>query len=212
MLRGPLSFWTYPETTDMRKERCTDLQNGTPMTYQAPNALQYPVVLRPPSAWRRLHLSLRARLLMPRGLLRRPLYWAWGTPAKSGRHRRDLNLKAYKVLSHQHGPEINAFLSGLSTVEPIRFVPLSAPIDRGILATVMLPMKRAWSLEEAQQTLTDKYETHPLVRVREVSPEIRHVRGTAFCDVATFVDGNDVVVVLPLTILEKAPAPRRCNA
>ena len=126
------------------------------------------------------------------------------TPAKSGHHpERFTNLKAYKVLSHQHGPEINTFLSGLSKVEPIRFVPLSAPIDRGILATVMLPMKRAWSLEEAQQTLTEKYETHPLVRVREVSPEIRHVRGTAFCDVATFVDGNDVVVIAAIDNLGK---------
>ena len=126
------------------------------------------------------------------------------TPAKSGHHpERFTNLKAYKILSHQHGPEINTFLSGLNPVDPIRFVPLSAPIDRGILATAMLPMKRAWSLEEAQETLREKYAQHPLVRVREGSPEIRHVRGTAFCDVAAFVDGKDVVVISAIDNLGK---------
>lgn len=126
------------------------------------------------------------------------------TPAKSGHHpERFTNLKAYKVLSHQHGPEINTFLSGLAKVEPVRFVPLSAPIDRGILATAMIPMKRAWSQEEARAVLDAKYAEHPLVRVRESSPEIRHVRGTAFCDVATFVDGNDVVVITAIDNLGK---------
>jgi len=126
------------------------------------------------------------------------------TPAKSGHHpERFTNLKAYKVLSHQHGPEINTFLSGLANVDPIRFVPLSAPIDRGILATAMLPMKSEWSLERAQSALEQKYADHPLVRVRESSPEIRHVRATAFCDVATFVDGQDVVVISAIDNLGK---------
>lgn len=126
------------------------------------------------------------------------------TPAKGGHHpERFTNLKAYKVLGHQHAPEINTFLSGLAGIDPIRFVPLSAPIDRGILATVMLPMSRPYSQQEAESILEQAYGHHPLVRIREGSPEIRHIRGTSFCDISVFVDGNDVVVISAIDNLGK---------
>src|SRR2546430_307959 len=49
---------------------------------------------------------------------------------------RAVNLKTYKALEHQHTPEIDETLvqAGARGFE-LRFVPVSAPLSRGILAT-----------------------------------------------------------------------------
>lgn len=124
-----------------------------------------------------------------------------GAAPKDGTHHplRFTNLKAYKVLRHQHVPEIRAFLGGLGTAPELSFVPLSAPIDRGILATCFVPCDPS---VDATAVLADAYRDHPLIRLRSGSPELRHVRGTAFCDLAAFREtdpetgGTDHVVAV----------------
>jgi len=124
-----------------------------------------------------------------------------GASPTAGTHHplRFTNLKAYKVLHHQHVPEIRSFLAGLGSAPPISFVPLSAPIDRGILASCFVPVDPA---VDAGAILADAYAAHPLIRVRQASPELRHVRGTALCDVAAFrqsdphAGGSDRVVAV----------------
>ena len=65
-----------------------------------------------------------------------------GATAKAATHHpeRFVNLKAYKVLNHQHVPEVRRFLDGLGTAPELRFVPWSAPVDRGIFATSFVPV------------------------------------------------------------------------
>ena len=77
-----------------------------------------------------------------------------GAKASSAGHHpeRFVNMKAYKVLSHQHGPEITTFLRGVGAFEELKFVPWSAPLDRGILATSFIPMKAA-SAQEVRELL-----------------------------------------------------------
>lgn len=53
------------------------------------------------------------------------------------------NFKAYKVLSHQHQPEIQQYLSELSSYSPetngeVIFTPHLLPVNRGILSTIYL--------------------------------------------------------------------------
>ncbi len=46
------------------------------------------------------------------------------------------NLRTYKPLEHQHVPEIDQALSAAGARDlALRFVPVSAPLGRGILAT-----------------------------------------------------------------------------
>lgn len=124
-----------------------------------------------------------------------------GASPSAGTHHplRFTSLRAYKVLRHQHVPEIRGFLDLLGQAPPISFVPLSAPIDRGILATCFVPVSAD---VDARAVLADAYAAHPLVRVRaDASPELRHVRGTALCDVAAFrqpteAGGTDDVVAV----------------
>src|SRR6185295_16805277 len=64
-----------------------------------------------------------------------------GIAPTAGTHHpvRAVNLKPYKVLDHQHTPEILETLAaaGAPDVE-LRFVPVSAPLSRGILATTFV--------------------------------------------------------------------------
>ena len=126
------------------------------------------------------------------------------TPSKSGHHpERFTNMKAYKVLTHQHRPEVETFLGGLGQFDGLRFVPISAPVDRGILATVMIPLSSDMDDAAAKAILEESYGQHPLVRVREGSPELRYVRGTGFCDLSAFASEREIVVISAIDNLGK---------
>jgi N-acetyl-gamma-glutamyl-phosphate reductase len=129
-----------------------------------------------------------------------------GAAPKAAAHHpeRLVNLKAYKVLSHQHTPEIERFLRSLGSFDQLHFVPLSAPLDRGILATCFLRLRDP-SLD-AWQLVADAYDDHPFVRVRRDPPQVRHVRGTAVCDLSVHRDGDVVVVLSALDNLGKGAA------
>ena len=130
-------------------------------------------------------------------------------PSRATHHpERFVNMKAYKVLSHQHGPEITQFLTGLGPFPGLRFVPLSAPVDRGILATVFLQLDGG-AVQTTKAVLDDlraAYAGHPLVRVGPESPELRQVRGTALCDLSAVADGDEVVVLSAIDNLGKGAA------
>jgi len=131
-------------------------------------------------------------------------------PSRGTHHpERFANLRAYKVLTHQHPPEVAAFLEGLGGGPPIHFVPLSAPVDRGILASVLLPLGDD---VDATQLVSDAYRPHPLVRVRSGSPELRHVRGTAFADLAVTQRDGVASVLVAIDNLGKGAAAQAVQA
>ncbi len=126
------------------------------------------------------------------------------TPSLTTHHpERNVNLKAYKVLTHQHTPEIESFLGTLGGHGGVRFVPLSAPVDRGILATCFVTLKEP---TDAAALVGDAYADHPHVRVRTESPQLRWVRGTALCDLSVTQQGDEVVVLSALDNLGKGAA------
>lgn len=132
-----------------------------------------------------------------------------GATPSAGTHHplRFANLKAYKVLTHQHPPEVRAFLDGLGEAPALHFVPLSAPIDRGILASVLVPVEG-----DARTLIDASYADAPLVRLREGSPELRHVRGTAFADVSVAQDGDVAAVLVAIDNLGKGAAAQAVQA
>jgi N-acetyl-gamma-glutamyl-phosphate reductase len=130
------------------------------------------------------------------------------TPSAAAHHpERAVNLKAYKVLAHQHGPEVSALLASLGEAPPLRFVPHSAPVDRGILVTTFVPVEGG-----AEPVLREAYAGRPLVRFREGSPELRHVRGTAFADLAVAQEGGTAVVLVAIDNLGKGAAAQAIQA
>jgi N-acetyl-gamma-glutamyl-phosphate reductase len=126
------------------------------------------------------------------------------TPAPGTHHpERFANFKAYKVLQHQHGAEIGAALGRLGPAPAVHFVPHSAPVDRGIFATTFVPMADA---SGAQALVREAYAGSPLVRIRAETPEIRHVRGTAFADLAVTAAPGMAVVLSAIDNLGKGAA------
>ncbi|MEQ1565826.1 MAG: N-acetyl-gamma-glutamyl-phosphate reductase [Myxococcota bacterium] len=126
------------------------------------------------------------------------------TPSAGTHHpERFANFKAYKVLEHQHVPEIRAALAALGQDVSLAFVPSSAPLDRGIFATCFVPV--AAGVDPAER-LADAYRGAPLVRIRSGSPEVRHVRGTAFADLSAQAAPGLAVVLCAIDNLGKGAA------
>lgn len=126
------------------------------------------------------------------------------TPSPGTHHpERFANLKAYKVLAHQHAPEIRAALAAIGQEVALHFVPHSAPVDRGILATCFVPVDPG---TDAKALVTAAYAGRPLVRMRAETPEIRHTRGTAFVDLSVHQEGGMAVVLSAVDNLGKGAA------
>lgn len=134
-----------------------------------------------------------------------------GAAPSAGTHHpeRFVNLKAYKVLSHQHVPEVRTFLAGLGDAPPLAFVPLSAPLDRGIFVTSFIPVVPGTN---AATVVADAYAGQRLVRIRKDSPEVRWVRGTAHCDVSVHQDGDTAVVLTAIDNLGRGAATQAVQA
>ncbi len=134
-----------------------------------------------------------------------------GATASTATHHpeRFVNLKAYKVLSHQHVPEVLTFLAGLGTQPTLNFVPWSAPVDRGIFATCFIPMTPGC---DAEAIVRATYGNRRFIRLRDGTPELRHVRGTAFCDISVYQDGDTAVVLAAMDNLGRGAAAQAMQA
>ncbi|TVQ90746.1 MAG: N-acetyl-gamma-glutamyl-phosphate reductase [Deltaproteobacteria bacterium] len=136
-----------------------------------------------------------------------------GASPSAGTHHpeRFANLRAYKVLCHQHVPEVRTFLARLSgaPAPELAFVPLSAPVDRGILATCFFRCDEA---VDPRAVLADAYAHAPGVRLRFASPELRFVRGTGFCDLTATRQGPIVTVISAIDNLGRGAAAQAIQA
>jgi len=110
-----------------------------------------------------------------------------GVAPSAGTHHpvRANNLKTYKPLEHQHVPEITETL-GLAGARDLRlrFVPVSAPLGRGILATAFLELPEAWTQAKLDALYRDAYAGEPFVRVpKKRLPEVAAVSGSNYAEV-----------------------------
>ncbi len=107
-----------------------------------------------------------------------------GATPQTGTHHpsRAENLRPYrdKVLKHQHSPEVEQALGGGFRLQ---FVPISAPVRRGILVSIPLP---GATLAE----WATFYAAHPLVRVLPEPPDLHGVLGSPRADLSV-VEGED---------------------
>jgi N-acetyl-gamma-glutamyl-phosphate/LysW-gamma-L-alpha-aminoadipyl-6-phosphate reductase len=95
------------------------------------------------------------------------------------------NLRAYKPLWHQHVPEIVETLAAAGARDlQLRFVPVSAPLVRGILATSFLELPEAWTEERLAALYRETFAGEPFVRVpARRLPEVAAVSGSNFAEV-----------------------------
>jgi N-acetyl-gamma-glutamyl-phosphate reductase len=110
-----------------------------------------------------------------------------GVAPSLGTHHpiRAVNLKTYKVLEHQHTPEIVQTLEAAGARGlGLRFVPVSAPLSRGILATSFVEVPAAETVESLTALYADTFAREPFVRfVRDRLPEVAAVAGSNTAEV-----------------------------
>jgi N-acetyl-gamma-glutamyl-phosphate reductase len=121
------------------------------------------------------------------------------------------NFKAYKVLNHQHAPEIDLYLSKMTKVPThVNFVPHLLPVNRGILETIYVHLNQRLSLSVIHKLYERFYKTEPFVRIVPLGqqPELRNVVGTNMCDIglATNEDKNLIVITSVIDNLLKGAA------
>jgi N-acetyl-gamma-glutamyl-phosphate reductase len=113
------------------------------------------------------------------------------------------SVAAYGIFSHRHSAEIEQELGTTVT-----FVPHLVPLDRGILETIYVSLKRGTTEAQVTGTLQAAYATAPFVRLTgDDLPEIKHVAYTNFCDIGWKVDesrGRMVLVVVLDNLLKGA--------
>jgi N-acetyl-gamma-glutamyl-phosphate reductase len=111
------------------------------------------------------------------------------------------DFRAYKVLRHQHTPEISQTLGGARLV----FTPHLLPLQRGILCTAVATLK---SQANVEAVLHDAYAREPFIRLQPSAEAVRLNAATNghACHVGATVDGDTAVVVTALDNLLKGAA------
>ena len=127
-----------------------------------------------------------------------------GVAPSAGTHHpvRAVNLRTYKPLDHQHIPEIEQALSDAGAKKvAIRFVPVSAPLSRGIFATSFVRLTKAGiSSDEIRALYTETYAREPFVRVpKKRLPEVAAVHGTNFAEVGVQPGPGGLVAIFSAT-------------
>jgi LysW-gamma-L-alpha-aminoadipyl-6-phosphate/LysW-L-glutamyl-5-phosphate reductase len=99
---------------------------------------------------------------------------------------RAVNLRTYKPLEHQHVPEIVQTLGAAGAQDlSLEFVPISAPLPRGIFATSFAEVPAGTTAEHLQSLWTGTYKDEPFVRVVEGrQPEVVAVSGSNYVETA----------------------------
>ena len=95
------------------------------------------------------------------------------------------NLKTYKPLEHQHVPEVVQTLgdAGARAVQ-LRFVPISAPLTRGIFATCFLELAADVDAARLAAMFDESYAREPFTRrPKQRLPEVVAVAGSNFIEV-----------------------------
>ena len=117
-------------------------------------------------------------------------------------------MHAYGVGHHRHMPEIEQELSAAAG-QPvtISFTPHLVPMNRGMLATTYIRLKKGVTVADLRATLIERYLNEPFVTVLDdgVVPATRHVRGTNRCLLNVFADRrpNSAILVSVIDNLVK---------
>jgi N-acetyl-gamma-glutamyl-phosphate reductase len=140
-----------------------------------------------------------------------------GRSLELGTHFNECNesIKAYKVASHRHTPEIEQQLAACSKSSfCTSFTPHLVPMNRGILVTAYASLTSKLSAEQIFQIYTSYYGKEPFIRLFSPGdalykfPETRWVKGSNFCDIGMAIDErtNRVIALGALDNLVKGAA------
>jgi N-acetyl-gamma-glutamyl-phosphate reductase len=121
----------------------------------------------------------------------------------------DGDFRAYKVLKHQHLPEIEQTLGRVADqAVSLVFTPHLLPVKRGILSTAVATLKPGVTAASVSSAFADAYGKEPLVKLL-ASPEavrLAEVVNTPRCHLGVAVEGRRVVAISAIDNLLKGAA------
>ena len=136
------------------------------------------------------------------------------------------SVTAYKAASHRHTPEIARGLSKMAAqtnknAPLLIFTPHLAPLNRGILSTIYIPLVTEWQISpgntqkvlppakeieaktaEIRNLYINFYKDEPFVRVLPagLTAAANRVRQSNFCDISVHVDINGTILIVTSAI------------
>jgi N-acetyl-gamma-glutamyl-phosphate reductase len=157
---------------------------------------------------------LDARLISPEGIIIDAKSGTSGAGREPGRgsHFSEMGegVRAYKVASHRHTPEIEQELErAADATVRLTFTPHLMPMTRGILATCYaMPTDRTRPVDAYREELAGAYADEPFISVVAHPPDTQHLRGCNRVQVAAWLDARTgrVIVFAAIDNLVKGAA------
>ncbi|MCX7875164.1 MAG: N-acetyl-gamma-glutamyl-phosphate reductase [Melioribacteraceae bacterium] len=108
------------------------------------------------------------------------------------------SVKAYKISTHQHIPEIKQYLKFFSNSEPdFSFIPHLLPATRGIYTTISAKINSDYDIKVIDDVYENEYSEKPFVRLyKHDIPELKDVIHTNFCDISWNLDENKNLILI----------------
>ena len=119
------------------------------------------------------------------------------------------NFRAYKILKHQHEPEIVQYAGQIGNFTPdLVFTPHLLPIFRGILSTVVIIWDDSVNADEVTEAAKAfcEHETFFRFCANPEAVELKNVQNTNYVDIGLRSRGNKTVIVTAIDNLVKGAA------
>lgn len=117
-------------------------------------------------------------------------------------------MVAYNIGVHRHLPEIEQEIRRIGGKKrSVLFTPYLLPVNRGILTTIYLPLNGKFTQKKLESVL-DVYRGEPFIRRADGAPNLAHIRGSNFCDLAVFATpgGRTAILMSAIDNLVKGAA------
>lgn len=118
------------------------------------------------------------------------------------------NIRAYKLGTHQHIPEIRQYAKEFADQEiKFTFIPHLLPVSRGIYTTIHTKIKQGIHFEHINEAFMNNYAKSKFIRlcVDEI-PEMKNVLHTNFCDIGYRLIDDNLVIISTIDNLVKGAA------
>ncbi|MCT4543128.1 MAG: N-acetyl-gamma-glutamyl-phosphate reductase [Vallitalea sp.] len=121
------------------------------------------------------------------------------------------SIKAYKIASHRHTPEIEQELSNVADNSvTISFTPHLVPMNRGILITAYGNLTKICTYKDIKNIYEQFYKNEKFIRLlpEGVFPETKWVKSSNYCDINFQIDErtNRIIVIAAIDNLIKGAA------
>ena len=109
------------------------------------------------------------------------------------------NMRAYKLGTHRHTPEIEEVLSEIAEEQfKLTFTPHIVPMNRGILVTAYAELSENYSWDDIYKIFMNQYGNEKFIRILPHGklPETRWVKGSNFVDIGFEIDARNKRIIV----------------